>query len=112
MRRRQYISAIPVVAVGALAGCSGGSDPEYDGTTSEAAQHNVEVSSGETIRVEAENDEGARTTVTVLNPDGDMVLQEQTETEATITHTVESDGVYRVLINPTGTSSYEIYVDA
>jgi hypothetical protein len=86
-------------------------EPEHSGTTSDRAQHTVEVSTGETIRVETENVEGPRTTVTVVDPNGDAVLQEQVETTATLTHTAESGGVFRVMINSTGTSSYEIYVD-
>lgn len=86
-------------------------EPEHSGTTSDRAQHNVEVSTGEIIRVEAENVEGPRTTVTVVDPNGDIALQERVETDSTLTYTAESEGVFRVMVNSTGTSSYEIYVD-
>jgi len=116
MNRRQYLATLTAAGAGMLAGCSGGGSgggsPEYSGTVSDDAIHNLEPSPGETIRVEAENVEGPTTVVTIMGPDGESVLQERVDTEATLTHTVERSGVYRVVITSTGTSSYEIYVDA
>lgn len=111
MERRQYLAATVVAATTGLAGCSG-AGAEHSGTVSQTTQHNVEVERGETVRVEASNDEGPRTTITIVDPEGEIAVQERVEVESTITHAAEVGGVFRVIINTTGTTTYEIYVDA
>ena len=113
MKRRQYLAAVGVATAGALAGCSGGSGAEVSGTVRDPdnSTHNVDVESGQTLRVEVENTEGPMTAVRVNTPDGDRAIDDTVDTEATFTHTAESTGAYRVTIVPTGSASYEIHID-
>lgn len=117
MDRRQYIGTLALVGTGVLAGCSGsegvGSSPEESGRVRSPndAVHNFDVSEGDTLRIEIDNEEGFNTIVTVDSPE-ELVADAEVQTEDTITHTAESSGVYMVMIIPDGTASYEIYIES
>jgi len=110
MHRRTFLGTTGVVFV---SGCLGGG-AEESGTVREPNDvlHNIDVSEGDTIRVEVDNEEGFNTLVDILSPDDDAVVEGvEVETEDTITHTAEQTGVYRVFILPAGRASYEIHID-
>lgn len=112
MRRRRVLSVAGAAATAALAGCSG-LDAEESGTVRapDEAIHNIDVEEGQTIRVEIDNEEGFATDTILVDPDENDVFAELVETEETFTHTAEQSGVFRVLIYPDGTASYQIYIE-
>lgn len=114
--RRQFVVGIVTASTAGIAGCSGGngsseSGPEESGTAVSDTIHNLDVEAEETIRVEIENDEGVGTIVSVTDPSDESVAESTVETDSTITHTATEGGVYRVLISPDGSASYEIFVE-
>jgi len=118
VNRRQFITGITTASTIAIAGCSSGggggsgdSGPEESGITSSDVTHNFDVEEGETIRIEVDNQEGVITVTQIVGPNGDNVAGADVETQDTITHTAEESGVYQVFVNPSGTGSYEIYIE-
>lgn len=96
-----------------LAGCSSSSSSgaEESGTATESTIHNVEVEEGETLRIEADNEQGYLTFVIVDDPDDEEIVNVEVETEDTITHEAQQSGDYRVWIIPDREASYEIHID-
>ncbi|MBP1923093.1 MULTISPECIES: hypothetical protein [Halorubrum] len=112
MKRREYLGCVSIMSVTMLSGCSG-LDAEESGTVRapDDALHNIDVEQGQTIRVEIDNREGFATDVILEDPGGNDVFNEIVETEGSFTHTAEQSGVFRVIIFPDGTASYEIYIE-
>lgn len=72
---------------------------------------NFEVEQGETINVYINNIEGARTTVVLTNPDGDVVGEYEAETENTESHDAKMSGVYAVNITTLGEAEVEVELE-
>jgi len=96
-----------------LAGCAGGPSPEVRETVlSNGGTYNFDAESGDTIRIEADNEEGVFTVIWLVNPDGEDVMEAEVETERTLTHQAEQSGVYRIEVAPAGRASIEVYVES
>lgn len=117
MRRRQFLSTGGVIATAAIAGCSSlGAEESGTVRAPDERIYNFDVEEGQTIRIEIDNEEGQGTdTILVRGERGtdgnEDVLEEFVETEATLTHTAEQSEMFRVLIYPVGTASYEIHIE-
>jgi len=121
MERREYLGLTIVSALGSIAGCSSsptGSDtpsPVESGEVSQNSADNfIEVEQGDTIRIEVTEEEqsaGGGTLVTLSDPAGEQLLEEEVDDERTVTYEAEQSGEYRVIVFTGGTASYEIYVE-
>jgi len=118
MDRRRYLAGVGAALGSVLAGCSsspggGSGGPVESGEVSAGSEnHYVEMESGDTLRVEITNEDAGRSsTVQIVNPDNETIIEEGVEDEKTITHDAETAGDYRVIVYTGGTASYEIYID-
>ena len=118
MNRRWFLRTTgTVIAAGTVAGCIG-SDADQSGTArSTQNAHTFDVEAGQTIRIEAENEQGVKGVVAITSDwDGNPPVRDINEfaTETTITHVAEHSEVYYVTIIPDpqgGRVSYQIYIE-
>lgn len=131
IERRRLIKTVATAGTAMIAGCSTntGDGDENDEDTGDSGNNGsslaesgrvsagdhtqkIEVEEGETIRVEADNEEGEATLVSLGDPEGEQIFSNFVETEDTFTHTTEQTGVFTVIISqPDGTASYQIYIE-
>lgn len=122
--RRKFIICVATAGLLGVAGCSSNRDSdggsggngdnlEESGTvTNSDHTKNLDVEEGETIRIEANNEEGEATLASLTSPEGEQIFSNFVETEDTFTHTAEQGGVFSVIVSqPDGTASYQIYLE-
>ena len=71
---------------------------------------NVEAGEGDTIEVYIDNEAGYATIVGIQDPNGEMVVEEDVETEATIVYEVEEIGVHRIWAGTESRASITVWV--
>lgn len=113
MQRRQLLAGVVAAGIGA-AGCIGQTSGEtvVNERVRSSSTFNFEASPGDTIELHVDNEEGMLTYVGIEDPDDELLLEADVETEDTFTVDAEADGVHRLYVSPSGRASVELGVSS
>lgn len=106
MQRRQYLTVAGSIAL--LSGCLGsaGSDDGFEdvdgGTVIRDSTFSLEAAAGDQLRITVEVNRGMYALIDVWRDGGDLLLEDETETEETWIVDVEETGVHYVWIATDG----------